>query len=424
MSKLNLSSHASKDDVNQGFSNDIEVLLTNFFVAEWRKFLIALVLGIALGFSYWLVFGTYSATYLLRNNGESRISDPLSSINANTETSAHNDAKTSTNIGLDLASWKTLQKGLPLLASQVAQLDKEPSSMIGLYQSLSSNLWWQKNVVPVYGISKADTKDLTSISKEIDSAIGMIIGFEITFESSSREKALADAVLAANFFRAAGAYLQIRSLLNRYAGIAIAESEDILRKITATKIEVHYKKQRLKFLQGLGRLYPLNSSSNVTILGTIGSDAKYLTLASQITAVSAEINRDEELLNRMKQRLDQLALIRNFIDQSRPLLDMQFDGVLLVNELLSIESKLRGQVEVDDLSKNLQLDEIRSQLFVIQARFTKGLEGGVNSTVVKVGRLKTITIGAFAAVFLLLLFLFYQKFWVTFKTRASKSTGN
>jgi hypothetical protein len=402
------------DDINQGSIDDIKALVTNLFVGEWKKFVMALVLGIALGFGYWLVFGAYSATYLLRNNGESKIVDTFSSINVKQSA----DAKPGPTVGLDLASWKTLQKGLPLLASQVALLEEESSSMIGFYQSLSSNLWWQKNIVPVYGISKADTKELTSISKEIDSAIGVIIGFEITFESSNRDKALADVMLAANFFRTAGAYLQVRSLLNRYSGLAIAESEDILKKITATKIEVNYKKQRLKFLKDLYRLYPVNYSPNVTILGTIGSDDKYLTLPSQITAVSAEINRDEELLNRMKQRLDQLALIRDFIDQSRPLLDVQFNGVILVNELLSIESKLRGQVDVDNLSKNLQLDEIRSQLFVIQARFTEGLEGGTNSKILKVGKFKAITIGAFAAAFFFMLFLIYQKFRVNFKIRA------
>ncbi|MBU3632860.1 hypothetical protein [Polynucleobacter sp. AP-Feld-500C-C5] len=406
MSKLNPSSHVDTDAVNQGVVNDVGVLLTAFFVGEWKKFVIALILGIALGFGYWLVLGSYSAVYVLNNNGESRIIDPGSS-NSN-----------SINIGLDLTSWKTLQKGLPLLASQLVQLEKVPTPMIGLYQSFSSNLWWQKNVTPVYGISKSDTKELTSISKEIDSAIGTIIGFEITIESSSREKAATDVVIAANFFRTAGAYLQIRRLLNGYAGIVIAESEDINRKITATKIEVNYKKRRLKFLQDLYKLYPVNYNSNISVLGAVGSDAKYFALPSQITAVSAEINRDEELLDRMNVRLDQLALIRNFIDQSRPLLDVQFDGILLASELLSIESKLRDQVEVGNLNKNLQLDEIRSQIFLIQARFTKGIEGGANPTIMKVGRLKAIITGVVTVTFLLLLFLICQKFWVSIKKRA------
>jgi len=45
---------------------------------------------------------------------------------------------------------------------------KLPEGQVGLYRILASDQWWQKNVIPTYGLSKADTKDLAGISKDFN----------------------------------------------------------------------------------------------------------------------------------------------------------------------------------------------------------------------------------------------------------------
>lgn len=415
MSTANSNSQDNLNSINQGLVDINWRLALNFLISEWRKLIVSSVIGALLGFGGWLAFSPYVATYVLSNYVEIIFFE--NSFNQQETSTNSATANTNNNLGIDLATWKSLQRALPLLATEILQLKLEPAESESLYQNLSNDLWWHKNVVPNYNLSKADTKNLTSISKELDAASGSIISFTLKIDSQSSEKAQADISAAANFFRTGGAYLQIRRLLQSYKAITISEKEEILRIITATKVELAYKKQRRKFLQDIYKIYPENNQSSNSWIGPIGVDSKFLSVQAQIAAVSVDINRDEEKLDRMYQRLAQLDLVKDFIDRAHPFLSTQFNGALLVEDLLSIESKLREKLPVGSLSQSLQLDEIRSKLSLIQARFANALAGNGSPIIKRIGRLKAIFLGIAAATFLMILFLLYQKFWNSFKLR-------
>jgi len=76
--------------------------------------------------------------------------------------------------------------------------------------AMSDEKWWQKNVVPTYALSKADTKDLAGISKDLDAASTTIINLTLTAGGKSKELVIDNVRSVAKFLRTGGAYLHLR----------------------------------------------------------------------------------------------------------------------------------------------------------------------------------------------------------------------
>lgn len=113
--------HSSVNE--DGFNDGPEISLldiVNFLQGAWKKLAIAAVVGAFLGLGGWFFLGQYSAEYTLLNN---------------TNTKSY---------GLDLVSWKIMQKSLPNLAAQVLEEGNAPDSQVGLYQTIANDQWWQK----------------------------------------------------------------------------------------------------------------------------------------------------------------------------------------------------------------------------------------------------------------------------------------
>jgi hypothetical protein len=314
-----------------------------------------------------------------------------------------------------------IQKSLPNLAAQIVEDGKASEGQAGLYKTLAGDQWWQKNAIPSYALSKADTKDLAGISKEFDGASTTILSIAVNATGSSKEGAI-DAVRAATqFLRTGGAYLQIRSMLNAYEGEVISAAGEIQKKITNTKIEMGYQQQRVKSLEDLYKRYPSNSNVGQQVVDPKESGAKFLSITTQIIAANNDINQSKEVLNRLEDRLTQLALIKSFLDEALPMIETTFDGLVLDKELLAIETKLREKIGKDDSKQQEILDQIRSQLLLIQARFTKGLEANTAPTSSgKKGMIKSTAGGLAGAFFLMLLALLGQRVWSNVKSGVAK----
>ena len=377
--------------------------IVNFLIDSWKKLTIAALIGAGLGLAGWFVLGSYSAEYVLLNN-----------TNTNTNTNSNT-------YGLDLLSWKVIQKGLPNLAAQIVEEGKTPEGQAELYRTLSNDQWWQKNAIPSYALSKADTKDLAGISKEFDGASTTILSLSINASSSSKQGAIDAVKEVAQFLRSGGAYLQIRSMLNIYEGEVISAAGEIQRKKTSTQIEMGYQQQRAKSLEELYKRYPGNANLGQQVVDPKESGAKYLSITTQIIAANNDINQSKEALTRMDDRLAQLALTKLFLDDALLKTETTFDGLLLDKELLTIEAKLREKTSKDDPKQQEILDQIRSQLLIIQARFTKGLEANTAPTSSgKKGMIRGIVGGLVGGFFLTLLFLLGQRMWSNIKSCGAK----
>jgi hypothetical protein len=353
--------------------------IVEFIQESWKPLLAAGIVGAALGFGGWSFFGVYKAELILMNNTNS--------------------------YGLDLFSWRTLQKNLPNLASQILEDERLSADAKVMYREMDNAKWWSKNIIPTYAISKADAKDLAGISKELDNASTTILSLTVYADSTSRANSLEDVRLAARFAKTGGAYLQIKSILNAFQAEAIGTAADIQNQITSTEIEQSYLRERVKSLDELLKRFPGNASSNQQAVDPKESGAKFLPLTTQIIAVNNDINLNKERLIRLNARLNQIALMKQFLVEALPLAETELDGILLSKSLLSIEDKIRKGLPLTDVKNRQALDQLRSQLLTIEVRFTKGLEANTTPVTKKTGMLKYIAVGVAGTGFLMLLYL-------------------
>ena len=386
---------SSTDESDSNGGAEISLLdIVTFVQSAWKKLAIAAVVGAVLGLGNWYFLGSYQAEYVLLNNNS---------------------------YALDLVSWKMLQKSLPNLADQIVEDNKAPQDQAFLYKALSNEQWWQKNVLPTYALSKADTKDLAGISKDLDAASTTILSLTLTASGSSKEQSIVNVRASAKFLRSGSAYLQIRSLLNGYESQTVSAVADVQQKITSTQIEMGYQQERVKSLEELHKRFPGGANISGQVVDPKDSGAKYLPLATQIVAVNNDINGSKEVLARLQKRLEQIGLIKAFIDQAIPLQDQTFDGLALDDQLLVIEGSLRSKLGKGDANGQELLDQLHSQLLAIQVRFTKGLEANTAPTASKKGMIKSTAGGLVAAFFLMLLALLGQRVWVSIKSGGVKS---
>jgi hypothetical protein len=361
--------------------------IVEFIQESWKQLLAAGIVGAVLGFGSWSFLGTYKAELILLNN-------------TNTNINAY---------GLDLVTWRTLQKSLPNLVSQLLVDEKQSSDAKAMYRQMGNAQWWSKNIIPTYAISKADAKDLAGISKELDGASTTILSLTLYADSASKASALEDVRLAARFVKSGGAYLQIKSMLNAYEGDAIGTVADIQNQITTAEIEQTYLKDRVKSLDELHKRFPGNAGANQQVVDPKDSGAKYLPLTTQIIAVNNDINQNKERLIRLNDRLNQIELMKQFLVEALPLAEKDFDGISLSKSLLGIEDKLRKGLPAADVKNRQALDQLRSQLLAIEARFTKGLEANTAPVTKKTGMLKATAGGLAGLGFLMLVFLLGRK---------------
>ena len=372
-------------------ANEISLLdIINFLQESWKKLALAALVGAILGFGNWYVFGSYKAELVLNNNG-----------------------------GTDLVSWRSLQKTLPNLADQILDEGKAPEGQESLYRTLANADWWQKNALPVYGMSKADTKDLASTAG-LEAAGTSIVSLTITAGGAAKDEAIDNARGAKNFLLQGASYLAIRSLFSAQEAQLVGADADIAKKINATQIELGYQQERLKSLESLAKRFPNDSKVISQVVDPKDSGAKYMPISTQIIAANTDINGSKEALERLKDAQVQMATLRIWVKQVSPLMNSSYDGIVLTKKLLEEEAQLRANLGASDPKALVFVDDLRSKLLANAVRFSKGFEMNTAPTATKKGMIKN-TAGGLAGAFLLMLFvLLGQQVWTHLKSEGVK----
>jgi hypothetical protein len=141
--------------------------VVDFLSENWKRALAGAVAGAVIGVGGWSVLATYKAESVLVNG-----------------------SGVGNNGALSFMSWRGLQKNLPILAAQMVETKQVAPDQLSQYGRLSSAAWWTKNVVPTYSLTKTDTKDLATISKDLQDSGGTnILNLVVTATGSSRESA-------------------------------------------------------------------------------------------------------------------------------------------------------------------------------------------------------------------------------------------
>ncbi|CAM3655016.1 hypothetical protein [Polynucleobacter brandtiae] len=370
--------------------------IVDFTQGAWKKLVTAAVFGLVLGLACWFFLVGYSAQLVLLNNNNNN------------------------NYALDIVSWRTVQKSLPNLASQAVEDDGLSGANLAQYLAMSDEAWWQKNVIPTYALSKADTKDLAAIGKDLDGAATTILSLTIDASGATKAEAIEAVKFVANFLRTGSAYLQLKGLINGYESDSVAQVAELNKRITTTQIELQYLSERAKNLDQLRTRFPQSGTANQQVVEAKDSGAKYLPISTQIVAVNSDINASKESLERTKKRLSQISVLNRFLEQALPLMDQSQDGLVLAKQLLDLQESVLNKVGAGDDNALEVLQGLRSQLLTIQTRFTKSLESNTSPTAKKRGMIKAAAGGLAAAFFLMLLALLGQRVWLNVKSRSIK----
>jgi len=394
MTEPNHSSRApsSTDESDSNGGAEISLLdIVNFLQESWKKLAIAAVVGSVLGFGSWYFLGNYQAELVLLNNG-----------------------------GTDLVSLRSLQKSLPNLADQIIEESKVPQGQEALYRTLSNPGWWQKNLLPTYGMSKADTKDLASTAG-LESAGTSIVSLTVMAGGSSKEKALENVRGAKNFLLQGASYLAVKSLLSSQEAQLSGADADIAKKMNATQVELGYQQERLKSLETLAKRFPNESKVISQVVDPKDSGAKYMPISTQIIAANTDINGSKESLERLKDAQAQTAVLRAWVKQAAPLVEGSYDGLTLIKQLMQEESQLRTSLDLKDPRSLVFVDGLRSTLIGMNVRFTRSFEMNTAPTSGgKKGMIKTTAGGLAGAFFLMLLVLLGQRVWLNIKSGGTK----
>jgi hypothetical protein len=351
--------------------------IVDFIQDGWKQLVLAGIVGALLGFSNWHFFGSYKTELHLFGNAN----------------------------GLDLPTWRILEASLPDLARKIVAEDNFDAKSKGFYVTMSDPQWWVKSVTPKFLTIGVDNKGLRTSSKDLDTALSRIISFTFTISDPSKESSLENAFIASKFLRSGGAYLELKSLLNRYEVDTITLAVKIQGELAQIQDDQIYQRARIKNLEDLQKRFP---SSSLIVANSSDSNInslKQLPINNQLIAAISEFNQTKETVIRLNSRLVEIKIVKQFLDQAILLTKNQFDGFFLVKNLFTIQEKLRDDLLTDDYMGRFALDKIRLDLLAIEVRYLQGFESGASPIVKKTGILKATLSGLAIAGFLMLMYL-------------------
>lgn len=304
------------DDAGISLGEVIEFLADN-----WKRAAIGAVAGAVIGVGGWSMLANYKAESVLVNNG-----------------------------ALTFMSWRGLQKNLPILAAQMVANKQVQTADERQYGQLASGAWWQKNVVPTYSLTKADTKDLATISKDLqDSGGNNILNLVVTASGSSKDTALANVDVATQFIKQGSAYLSIKNMINGYESQVLNTDAELQKRILDAEVDLKFMRERAKNLEALRQRFPQNAAvGNQQIVDLKDSSAKFMPISTQLVAINTDINNTLESLQKMRDQEAQMKVMRAFVDQALPLVAKETNGLQLADALLKVESTLRSEIAPGD----------------------------------------------------------------------------
>lgn len=350
-------------------SDEFEISLkdiVNFFT-QYRKFFLA---GVIISFSLTVfitsLFAKHTAEAVLVNAG-----------------------------AIEFISWKNLQKNLPMLASQVSEKKED-----GYLKVMSSDKWWEKNVITTHSLTKKDTKDLLGINKDLqDSEANKILNLVVKADATNKDESLKNLNTAINFISSGSAYLSYKNLITSYTTRVITAESSNERNLKDLEIELGFLEQRAKNLNQLKAQFPSQTTSSNQVVDPKDSGAKYLPLSTQIIATNSDINSIKEKLLRLRNEQQKFKVMKLFSEGASSLVSNQFECIQLGNDLLDLTKKILSQIDRSNLNELLAINTISSEVVAIQTKYTYGLEQATAGIVSPPNHFRNIFIGLFVGLF-------------------------
>lgn len=348
----------------------------DFLIQRWKQLAMGAGGGLVVAVLGWFALVNYQAQVVLVNQG-----------------------------AISFVGWKSYTQSLPLLAGQMLQAQQFKPDEKNQIERMVQTQWWTQNVKPTLMLSKADTKDLASVSKAMtDNGSDNIVNFIVSATASSKDRAEQDVAIATRFMQQGVAYLSLQNMVSNYEAQVLNTESELRARITQVRIELKFLQERAKNLESLQRRFPGNSAvGSQQVVDLADSNAKYMPISTQLVAVQSDINANEEQLTRMQDQLARIQVTRDFVTPALPLVAKEFNGLALVDQLLAIEADLRKKAPAEDSNAQQALNTLQAQLISTKTFFSKGLESRLAPSVRKTfGMIPAAAIGLFLGLLLAL----------------------
>lgn len=378
--------------------------MVELFSVHVKSLALAGLAAAALGWGCWFVVTPWKAVQVI---SVAKLSNEMSSI--------------------DYVTWRHLAQNLPLLARQ--QLDSgriKDASRAASFVMFADPAWWAQSVVPNYLLTKADVRNLATVSKQMQESVSdAILSISVSGKGRNPEELSRRLELTADFIQQGAAYLAVQSLLASYQ-FELSQAEEFRRQILLNEVELGYLHERVAKMEKLRAklLQPKGGAGRQSreISGDGFSDAPLepqLTVDSRLVAIHADIHGLEEKNQRLHERLAQLELKERFLKSASPLLESEANGLQLIDQLLNTLSMR----EDSDIAGGhlLTAASIRHDLAAIQVRYSSGLKKQPINKLTRPGPLPLALGGGLVGALLMLLWIFMREGWKRHRATGTSS---
>ena len=288
------------------------------------------------------------------------------------------------NRNLNFTGWRILSETLPLLANQLDEVANPEKHGGDGAAWLASTKWWEKNVVPTYGLSKGDAKEFPALSDSLKDQYTTITNIKITYEDRDEAVALKRAQRTAEFIKNAAIFSNMKSMVAAYTSESLATALSNTKALTDKQIELGYAHKRVDALQALIDKQHTGTTQHNISIDIQNGQGRYLPLQTQLNAELIGLDEIGIELGKLNDQRAQNEVLENFASHAKALVENAppLDGQFILDELVKLEQQLSADIPADDLVRRSTTMRIHSGLITTQMRFSSQMPV-ISSTVNK-----------------------------------------
>jgi hypothetical protein len=228
-------------------------------------------------------------------------------------------------------------------------------------------------VIPVYGISQAETKKFPLMDEKLKADSTVIRELKVSMTDRDEGHAREGLDWTLRFIRDGGAYLDFKALLDDYQSEVSVFSSGFAEQRIRAEVETGYLRTRLKDFENLlAKDQEIPSRDEIRV--DVGSvDASYLPLRTQANALKVTLYSLEEKVRRLKDQEDALSMLSLFVENARSILGAQYQGETsgaLTRGLKAIAESMAKDVPPGNLPQQQALSRIRGDVARIEGRYS------------------------------------------------------
>lgn len=273
---------------------------------------------------------------------------------------------------LTFSRWRLLSESLPALASHRAEALKAQGMDVTPLEALSQPLGWEKHVVPIYGLSQADSKRFSLINDQLKADATAIGQLKIIGTAHAADQAVAAVEQTVAWIRDASTYIELKSLLDGYASERTLSAARIAEDTLRIQLESGYLQARVEQLARLRAEDLQHASGRQTLVDVGGVETPFLPLNTQINAAEVALIDQESQIHRLQDQTQRNEILGQFLTEAEPRLGAPYEGAsaaVMIDQMLKALEPLTASITGADPSRRAAVARILGDVRRIESRY-------------------------------------------------------